>query len=300
MTGQTSQPTLRDWAMMLVLTVLWGSAYAFIKHAVVTLPPGALIFVRIATAAVLLTAWTYYRGHRLPPLNDKRWLWFAALGLFGNTLPFFLISWGQQFIDSALTGILIATMPLTTIVLAHAFVPGDRMNARRLAGFLIGFAGVVVLLGPTALSGLGGTGLIAQLGILAAACAYGINAVLARLQPDTPASLSGAGMLIMAAILAAPLGLWQLAHAPHIATTAWMATLWLAVGPTAIASVMLMQIARTAGPSFLAVVNYMTPIAAMVAGVVIGETIGWNAAFALAIILGGVWLARSGRKPGAS
>ena len=298
MTGQTSQPTLRDWAMLLVLTVLWGSAYAFIKHAVVTLPPGALIFVRIATAAVLLTAWTYYRGHRLPPLNDKRWLWFAALGLFGNTLPFFLISWGQQFIDSALTGILIATMPLTTIVLAHAFVPGDRMNARRLAGFLIGFAGVVVLLGPTALSGLGGTGLIAQLGVLAAACAYGINAVLARLQPDTPASLSGAGMLIMAAILAAPLGVWQLAHAPHIAATAWMATLWLAIGPTAIASVMLMQIARTAGPSFLAVVNYMTPIAAMVTGVVIGETIGWNAALALAIILGGVWLARSGPKPG--
>jgi drug/metabolite transporter (DMT)-like permease len=296
MTGHASHPTLRDWAMLLVLTLLWGSAYAFIKHAVATLPPGALIFVRIATAAALLTAWTYYRGHRLPPLRDKRWLWFAALGLFGNTLPFFLISWGQQFIDSALTGILIATMPLTTIVLAHAFVPGERMNARRLAGFLIGFAGVVVLLGPTALNGLGGTGLIAQLGVLAAACAYGINAVLARLQPDTAASLSGAGMLIMAAVLAAPLGLWQLVHAPHVAASAWLATLWLAIGPTAIASVMLMQIARTAGPSFLAVVNYMTPIAAMLTGVVIGETIGWNAALALAIILSGVWLARSGRK----
>ena len=282
--------------MLLALTILWGSAYAFTKHAVVTLPPGALIFVRIATAAVLLTGWTYYRGHRLPPLKDKRWLWFAALGLFGNTLPFFLIGWGQQFIDSALTGILIATMPLTTIVLAHAFVPGERMNARRVAGFLVGFAGVVVLLGPTALRGLGGTGLIAQLGVLAAASAYGVNAVLARLQPDTPASLSGAGMLIMAAILSAPLGVWQLMHAPDIAPTAWLATLWLAIGPTAIASVMLMQIARTAGPSFLAVINYMTPIAALVTGLVIGETVGWDAALALAIILGGVWLARSGRK----
>ena len=78
--------------MLLVLTLLWGSAYAFIKHAVISFPPSALILVRIGGAAILLTGWTYARGHRLPPLNDKRWLWFGALGLFGNTAPFFLIS----------------------------------------------------------------------------------------------------------------------------------------------------------------------------------------------------------------
>jgi drug/metabolite transporter (DMT)-like permease len=285
-------PTLRDWAALLVLTLLWGSAYAFIKHAVISFPPAALIFVRISVAAALLTAWTYARGHRLPPLNDTRWLWFGALGLFGNTLPFFLISWGQQTIDSALTGILIATMPLTTIALAHVFVPGEQMNARRLAGFLLGFAGVVVLLGPVALGGLGGTGLIAQIGVLCAAVCYGINAVLARLLPDTPPSLSGAGMLIMAALLALPFGAWDLAHMPVAPASAWMMIVWLAVGPTAFASVLLMQIARTAGPSFLATVNYMTPIAAVATGLMIGETIGWNALLALMIILAGVWLAR--------
>tara|TARA_R110002051_G_scaffold114257_1_gene186862 strand:- start:44563 stop:45423 length:861 start_codon:yes stop_codon:yes gene_type:complete len=281
--------------MLLVLTLLWGSAYAFIKHAVISFSPAALIFVRIGVAAILLTGWTYARGHRLPPLNDKRWLWFGALGLFGNALPFFLISWGQQTIDSALTGILIATMPLTTIALAHIFVPGEQMNARRLAGFLLGFAGVVVLLGPVALRGLGGTGLFAQLGVLGAAVCYGINAVLARLLPDTPPSLSGAGMLIMAALLALPFGVWDMAQMEPAPASAWMSVLWLAIGPTAFATVLLMQIARTAGPSFLATVNYLTPIAAVVTGLLIGETIGWNALLALTIILGGVWLAR--KKP---
>ena len=278
--------------MLLVLTLLWGSAYAFIKHAVISFSPAALIFVRISVAAALLTAWTYARGHRLPPLNDKRWLWFAALGLFGNTAPFFLISWGQQTIDSSLTGILIATMPLTTIALAHAFVPGERMNARRLAGFLLGFAGVVVLLGPVALRGLGGTGLLAQIGILCAAICYGINAVLARLLPDTSPSLSGAGMLIMAALLSLPFGVWDLVHMPAAPVSAWTSVLWLAIGPTALASALLMQIARTAGPSFLATVNYMTPIAAVATGLLIGETLGWNALLALTIILAGVWIAR--------
>ncbi|WP_417480999.1 DMT family transporter [Maricaulis sp.] len=295
MTHLPHHPTLRDWALLLVLTLLWGSAYAFIKHAVLSFSPAALIFVRISVAAALLTMWTYARGHRLPPLNDKRWLWFAALGLFGNTLPFFLISWGQQTIDSALTGILVATMPLTTIALAHVFVPGEQMNARRLAGFLLGFAGVVVLLGPVALRGLGGAGLVAQLAVLGAAVCYGINAVLARLLPDTSPSLSGAGMLIMGAVLALPFGVWDLAHMQPAPVSAWMNVLWLALGPTALASGLLMQIARTAGPSFLATVNYMTPIAAVATGLLIGETVGWNALLALAIILAGVWLAR--KKP---
>lgn len=299
MSQNPQHPTVRNWIELLLLTVLWGSAYAFIKHAVETLPPNALIFVRIGLAAILLTAWALFRGRRLPPITDKRWIWFTGLGLFGNTLPFFLITWGQQFIDSSLTGILVAIMPLATIALAHVFVPGERMNARRLTGFLIGFGGVILLMGPAALAGLGGdqVDIIAQLAVIGAAVCYGINAVLARLIPETPPSVSGAGMLITASLLAMPFGLWELAQQPAVSPSSWMAVLWLAIGPTAIASVVLMQIARTAGPSFLAVVNYLTPVAAVITGLIIGETIGWTAVAALLVILGGVWLARNTNKP---
>jgi drug/metabolite transporter (DMT)-like permease len=289
---QPPNPTVQNWMGLLVLTVLWGSAYAFIKHAVETMPPLALISIRIGLAAIILTGWAYARGRALPHWRDKRWLWFAALGFFGNTLPFFLITWGQQHIDSALTGILVATMPLATIALAHIFVPGERMNAQRLTGFLIGFGGVVILMGPTALAGLASGDFLAQLAIIGAAFCYGVNAVIARLIPDTSPSVSGAGVLIMATVLAMPLGLMDLDALSSVAPSAWLAVVWLAIGPTAIATVILMQISRSAGPSFLAVVNYLTPLAAVVTGLVIGETIGWSAALALGIILSGVWLAR--------
>lgn len=286
------RPTPEHWILLGILTVLWGSAYAFIKHAVVFLPPAALILVRIAGAAVILTAWAIMRGRRLPGITDKRWLWFAALGLFGNTLPFFLISWGQQTLDSALTGILVAVMPLITLVLAHSLVPGERMTLQKTLGFLIGFVGVIILLGPAALEGLGGPTLVSQIAVLGAASCYSINAILARLLPETSPSVSGAGMLIMAALLAMPFGLHELMQVESVPVSAWSAVAWLAIAPTAIASVMLMHVARTAGPGFLAIVNYLTPLAAVITGVIIGETIGWMALLALAIILSGVWLAR--------
>lgn len=291
-------PGLADWAALALLTVLWGSAFAFIKHGVETIPPAALIFVRITLAALLLTAWALARGRRLPPLNDPRWLWFAGLGFFGNTLPFYLVSWGQQHIDSALAGILVATMPLATVAMAHVLVPHERLTLRRLAGVIAGFGGVVLLLGPAALAGLGGPDIWAQLGVVAAAVCYGINAILARLIPDTRPSVSGAGMLICGALFALPFGLWDLAHTRGIAPSAWLAVVWLAAGPTALASVVLMQVAGTAGPNFLAIANYLTPIAAVITGVIIGETIGWNAVAALAVILSGVWLARGGTDKG--
>jgi len=290
------QVGLKDWAALLLLTVLWGSAFAFIKHGVQTLPPGALIFVRLSLAALVLTIWAYARGRRLPPLSDRRWLWMGGLGFFGNALPFFLVSWSQQFIDSALAGILVSTMPLATIALAHVFVPGERMTMRAVLGLIVGFAGVTLLLGPSALAGLGGADTLAQLAIIGAAICYAINAIQARLLPETPPSVSAAGMLIMATIFTLPLGIWDLMQVENVAGSAWAAAAWLAIGPTAFASVILMQVARTAGPNFLAIANYLTPIAALLTGLLIGETIGWTVLLALVVILAGVWLARSGQR----
>lgn len=290
------QVGLKDWAALLLLTVLWGSAFAFIKHGVQTLPPGALIFVRLSLAALALTIWAYTRGRRLPPLSDRRWLWMGGLGFFGNALPFFLVSWSQQFIDSALAGILVSTMPLATIALAHLFVPGERMTMRAVLGLIVGFAGVTLLLGPSALAGLGGADTLAQLAIIGAAICYAINAIQARLLPETPPSVSAAGMLIMATIFTLPLGIWDLMQVENVAGSAWAAAAWLAIGPTAFASVILMQVARTAGPNFLAIANYLTPIAALLTGLLIGETIGWTVLLALVVILAGVWLARSGQR----
>ncbi|WP_421790397.1 DMT family transporter [Hyphobacterium sp.] len=163
-----STPGTRDWAILLSLAVLWGTAFIFIEWSLDSLPPAALSFTRLTIAAVIVTAFAYARGYRLPPLSDRRWISFVLLGFFGNALPFFLIPLGQTQIPSALAGILLAVMPLTTVALAHFFTE-EKMTGWKLAGFFVGFAGAVVLIGPAALAGLGGPTFLAQLAVLAAA-----------------------------------------------------------------------------------------------------------------------------------
>ncbi len=149
------------------------------------------------------------RGLALPP-PGRRWLPFAALAILGNCLPFYLIAWGQQFIDSALAGILIAIMPLATLVLAHFFIAGERMTAPRArSGFATGFAGIVVLMGPAALAGLGGSPVkaLAQAAVLAGALCYAGNSVLARRTIATDFLVASTAVLIVAAALMVPVAL---------------------------------------------------------------------------------------------
>ncbi|MBI2223389.1 MAG: DMT family transporter [Betaproteobacteria bacterium] len=152
----TGPHRVRDWALLAALVAMWGSAFLFIKLGVATVPPATLAASRLALGAATLYAVMRWRGLALPPAGS-RWLSFGALAIVGNCIPFYLISWGQQVIDSALAGILMAIMPLATLLLAHFFVAGERMTANRALGFSLGFVGIVVLMGPAALAGLGGS-----------------------------------------------------------------------------------------------------------------------------------------------
>lgn len=300
--SEPQNPGWRDWALLLFLAALWGTAFLFIRLTLDSLPPAALSFSRLTLAAVMVTIYAYWRGHRLPPLSDPRWKSFALLGFFGNALPFFLIPLGQTQIPSALAGILLAVMPLSTVALAHFFA-GEKMTGWKLTGFLIGFAGAIVLIGPAALAGIGGPTFLAQLAILAAALSYAINVILTRRAPATHPAVLAAGALICSSIWGAPFGLWQLAANEQPATLhGWASLVWLAVGPTALATVLYVGLIARAGAGFMALVNYLVPIVALFTGLAIGEAISWNAYLGLVIILAGIALARrtprSNRLPG--
>ena len=131
---------------------MWGSAFLFIKVDVATVPPLTLVAARLVLGTAVLLPLVYLRGLRLPPLGVA-WLPFILLALLGNAIPFYLITWGQQTVPSALAGILMAAMPLATMVLAHFAVAGEHMTHHRAAGFALGEDGRVSLPGTPYLAG---------------------------------------------------------------------------------------------------------------------------------------------------
>lgn len=290
------QPGLYGWGGLALLALVWGAAFAFIAIGVETLPPSLVAFGRLALAAAVLTGWAFYRGRRFPPLADQRWLWFAGLGLFGNTLPFTLIAIGQQTVPSGVAGILMGMAPLAIIAAAHFVLPSERLTVWKAAGFLIGFSGIVLLMGPAAVQGLLRTDFLAQLVIFAAALCYAANAILYQTGPETPPSVVAAGSLITAAVLALPLAAFDLLAGPAITPSAASLAAVAALGlfPTALAAIVYMAIARRVGASFIALINYVVPVVAALIGLAMGEALGLISLLALAVILAGVFIARRG------
>lgn len=286
---------VRNWGLLLALVAMWGSSFMFIKIGIATVPPVTLVAARLVLGAVILYTIMRARGLVLPP-PDRRWLPYIALAILGNCLPFFLIAWGQQFIDSALAGILISIMPLATLVLAHFFIAGDRMTVHKAMGFAIGFAGIVVLMGPAALAGLGGAAgkALAQAAVLAGALCYAGNSVLARRTIAGDFLVASTAVLIAAAVLMLPFALvvdYPYANAPTAGSIA--AIIWLGIGPTALATILYFQLIAAAGSTFMANVNYLSPVVALLAGVLLlGEQPGTTALAGLTLILLGIALSR--------
>lgn len=289
-----------DWALLIALVAMWGSAFMFIKIGVASVPPATMVAARLAISALILVAVIRTLGLRLPP-PGRIWAAYFILAMVGNAVPFFLITWGQQVVDSALAGILMAMMPLTTLVLAHFFVAGEPMTRAKLAGFTLGFAGIVALIGPAALTDLGGSALqiVSQLAVLCAALCYAANSVLARLVVRGDFLVASAGTLLLASAVMLPVAVvinrpWTLAPS----TSSAAAIVWLGIGPTAIATICYFRLISSAGPTFMSLVNYLSPMVAVFCGVtLLGEHPGAEAYTALALIFSGIALSQW-RRPG--
>ncbi len=173
----TRHGEFRDILLLLLLGTVWGGSFLLIKISVDTVPPLTIAAVRLAIAAVCLAALARALGQRLPD-SLRGWSIYLAIGFFGNTLPFALIGYGEIHIDSGVAAILMAGVPLFTLVMAHYFVPGERTTVAKLAGISIGLSGIVVLVGVDALGGLGAQ-FIGQLTVLGAAFSYALVNIFA-------------------------------------------------------------------------------------------------------------------------
>ncbi|MFP8880515.1 MAG: EamA family transporter [Myxococcota bacterium] len=291
MTRLAGSRSRSDWALLLVLVGLWGTAFLFIKLTLESLPPMTLVASRVLIAACVLTVAVRLRGLRLPT-SMRVWSVYLLMGIVGNALPFTLISWGQIRVDSGITGILMGVMPLVTLLLAHRFVPGERMTPRSALGFTVGFVGLVVLSGPEALLEIDSEAsqLVPQAAILGGAVCYAVNTIIARRLATLDALVSSATVMWAATAIMLPIAC--LNDQPWTLTPSALAigsAVWLGLGATAWATIVYFVLVQRAGPTFLSLMNYMIPVVALLAGVlVLDESLAGTALIGLALILAGL------------
>lgn len=284
----------RDLGLLFVLAFVWSSSFTAIKVGVEVLPPTTLAMLRVVIGAALLYAWLKIKGYQLPT-QALLWRSFFFIGLFGNAIPFVLINWGEQEIASGLAAILIAVMPLATLVLGRIF-SDEILNARRLCGVLLGFAGVVVIIGPEELLGLGDQAL-RQTAIAAAALCYAIAAILVRKLPGTKPLEHGTGVLLASAVILLPASfLVDQPWAIDYTFQAIAVSLYLGVFPTALATILLIVVIASRGATFLSLNNYMIPVMGLLWGYLfLDENITQTAVISLVLIISGIAIAGTGR-----
>ncbi len=168
----------KEVALLLLLAFIWGSSFTIIRVVVPHLPPFSLTFWRVALAALVLALAAIWRGESFH-FTARGWIWIVLAGLTGNVLPFTLIAWGEERIDSGLAAILISIAPLMVLLLAHFLTRDERITPPRALGMALGFAGVIVLIGPESLLHLG-EHTLRQLAVAAAAFCYAVNTLIVR------------------------------------------------------------------------------------------------------------------------
>lgn len=265
-----------DWGIIMLLSLLWGGAFFMIELGLRGFPPNTLVFLRMALAVPPMLMALRFMGHRLPS-DRKSWTQLFILGAINAALPFILFFWGQTQIDSSLASVLNATTPLWGVVTAHFLTRDEKATPARVAGVLLGLAGIIVMIGPEALGGIT-SGVLAQLACLTATLLYALAAVYGRtLSQSTMTPLVVAtGQVMTAAILMLPVMLlvdqpWTL---PVAGWDAWAGAIGLAIPSTAVAYFFYFRVIDSAGASNAMLVAFIMPVVAIILGVLaLGETV---------------------------
>jgi drug/metabolite transporter (DMT)-like permease len=285
----------RAWVSFGAVSVLWGIPYLFIKVAVDDgVPPIVLAWVRVVLAAIVLLGLAWRAG-TLPSLRG-RWRWLAAFAVAEVVIPFPLVAAGEQHVSSSLAAIIVAAAPLFVALLAIRFDAEERANGPRLAGLLVGLAGVVALVGIDvggSRSQLAGAGAV----LLATFCyAVGPMVLKAKLADLDPRASMGGALAVAALILTPAVAIAPPSEMPSAGGIGALVVLGLAC--TAAAFVFYGALVVEAGPGRALVITYIAPVVAVALGMsVLGEHPGAGAVAGLLLILAGSWLSTDGRVP---
>jgi drug/metabolite transporter (DMT)-like permease len=294
--ARQSQATI----LLLALGCTWGASFLFIEVLLDDISPIEIVAGRLALGAVAVVGYMLIRRLTLqwtPSLIAR----MVPIAILGNILPFALISWGQESVDSGLASVLNATVPLSTAAIGAVFLTEERFTAGRILGLALGFAGIIVLTGDDVLD-ITDSAVQGQLAIVAAGVCYAGSSTYSRtlLRTFDPASLS-ALQLTMATVIAVPL-VFLIEGSPSYASMdldATAALLALGLGGTGLAYIVYLWLIEHTGTVRASLVTYIVPVVALFLGwLVLDETIGVNVLLGAALIIIGVATVARGRGPG--
>ncbi len=275
-------------ARFLLLALLWGSSFTFIKVSLEGLTPGQLVLSRLVLGAAVLLSIAAIRKVALPR-SVQVWGHIGAAGLFGNVIPFLLLSYGEKTTGAGIAGVLIGATPLLTLALATAALPTERATSRKAVGLVLGFIGVVLLIGPwhESLGSLSG-----RLACFGAAISYAIGFVYVRkfLSPLGLAPLSlAASQLVSAAVLQAMVTPFLSWRTPDFTGPVTLSIVLLGLLSTGLAYVLYFRLIGDVGATTASAVNYVVPVFAVLVSVLfLGEHVTWNLLAGGLVVLVGV------------
>jgi drug/metabolite transporter (DMT)-like permease len=265
---------LIEWSLLITLSVLWGGSFFFVGISVLGLPPFTIVVLRVGLAAIALNVIVRMMGLRMS-MDREVWTAFFCMGLLNNMIPFSLIVWAQTHIAGGLASILNATTPLFTVIVAHLLTKDERMTVWRFTGVVVGFTGVVLIIGPEALQGLGAD-IVAQIAILTAALSYAFAGIFGRRfrAMGIAPLVTATGQLTASTIIMIPLAIvvdrpWML---PMPGLEIWGAVLGLVLLSTALAYILYFRILATAGATNVLLVTFLIPVSAiLLSTTILGE-----------------------------
>lgn len=281
----------KHWLVFILVGAIWSSSFLWIKIAVQEIGPITLVAFRVlsgllfgmAVMAVQRVGW---------PRSFKSWLPLLLLGITNVAVPFFLISWGEQSIDSGVASILDATVPLFTIFIAHLALRDDKITLPKMLGLLTGFAGVVILMSKDI--GASAGPVLGQIAVIVASIFYAGSAVYARkFTEDTPGVLRSSVPLLSATVV-----MWLAAFTaerpveiPQLGIT-WVALLWLGVLGSGLAFILVYYLIHEIGPTRSTMVTYLFPLGGVTLGVIfLHEQLTWQLVTGAALIIASLAIA---------
>ena len=287
-----------NWFLLILLSAIWGGAFTLNKIALNTFTPEVIVAGRLISGSIFLIALIYFLYKKFT-INMSQINYYLFMSLVGIVIPFIAIITGQKNIDSAMAGILMATMPISTILLSHIFLEDEKMNQQKFIGFVISFLGVFILIYRKDLfinNSISET-FESQLLVILGATLYAFAAIYGKKYKITdPLSASTGTILFATFFMTIYLIFIDQSNPSYSVLFLDINILLLGVLCTAIATIIYFQILQTEGASFLSIMNFLIPLWAILFGIVIlQDQFSWNYIIGLVVILFGIKLANSVR-----